>query len=339
MTTWNRVSTTSEYGFVSGVLAFALFLVISLFLPIQPARAQTTCAVPNQITNGQVADATVVMNNFNGLKDCVNSVSNAAVMPSGTPAAGNLPVFSGPKTITGGNLLGDCTTSGSLAVTCTKANGTPFGPFATGTDAGQLTGTISVNRFNNGVNAANTTFLRGDGNWAVPGTGGGGSGVSSFSKLAVSTLTVNGTTISFSNIDQSYTDLVLVIYPKLAGNSANNTVSMVINGDTGNNYDWTLWSRFEGQTTFNASAAQLAWAGYQSIGNGTIEIELFDYTDTTMSEKNIRASSTAQGGGNYFRRNFDAKWHPTTMAAVTTITIVCSTNFLAGTHAILYGRG
>ena len=46
---------------------------------------------------------------------------------------------------------------------------------ATNIPAGQLTGTVSVNRFNNGTNADATRFLRGDGTWAVPAGGGGGS--------------------------------------------------------------------------------------------------------------------------------------------------------------------
>lgn len=113
------------------------------------------------------------MDNFNALKDCANS----AVLPSGTPAAGNISVFSGAGTVTGGNLSGDCTTTGTTVVTCTKTNGVAFGALATSTDASHLTGSVSVNRFNNGANADSTHFLRGDGVWAVPaGGGGGGSG-------------------------------------------------------------------------------------------------------------------------------------------------------------------
>lgn len=156
-------------------LAYRLTLVafaLAFSAPIAVSRAEAACTVPNVISNGQTADATVVMDNFNALKDCVNS----AVSPSGAPVTGVLPVFSSPNTITGGNLSGDCATAGSLVVTCTKSNGVPLGHFATGTDAGQLTGTISVDRFANGSNADSSHFLRGDGIWAVPPTGGGGGG-------------------------------------------------------------------------------------------------------------------------------------------------------------------
>jgi len=149
-----------------------LFFVFAIFALMPTTRADAACTLPNSITNGQVADATKVMGNFNALKTCVDS----AVSPTGTPVAGNLSVFTSPNTISSGNLSGDCTTAGTLSLTCTKANGTLFGPFATGTDATQLTGTISPNRFSNGVNADSSHFLRGDGTWATPpgGTGGGG---------------------------------------------------------------------------------------------------------------------------------------------------------------------
>jgi hypothetical protein len=171
-----------------------------MLLPTSQAAA-ASCPVPNSISNGQPADATAVMDNFNSIANCLNS----AISPTGNPVAGNLPAFSSSNTITGGNLTGDCATADTLAVTCTKTNGVPFGQFATGSDAGQLTGTISVNRFDSGRNADDAHFLRGDGVWATPpsggGTGGGSSlypqtapNDSSFSWVnqSTSTVTVNG---------------------------------------------------------------------------------------------------------------------------------------------------
>lgn len=69
---------------------------------------------------------------------------------------------------------GDCTLVTSTgAIACLKTNGVSFGALATSTDAANLTGTVSVNRFNGGTNADSTHFLRGDGSWAVPAGGTG----------------------------------------------------------------------------------------------------------------------------------------------------------------------
>ncbi|WP_371432873.1 hypothetical protein [Novosphingobium sp.] len=80
-----------------------------------------TCTVPNAIANGQVADASKVMDNFNAVASC----AEAGVTTTGTPATGNLPVFSGAGTITSGNLSGDVTTSGSTATTLAPTGVTP----------------------------------------------------------------------------------------------------------------------------------------------------------------------------------------------------------------------
>lgn len=65
----------------------------------------------------------------NGAITLTASGTGAAV--TGSPVSGNLTKFSGTASITNGDLSGDCTTSGALAVTCTKTSGTNFGTFAT----------------------------------------------------------------------------------------------------------------------------------------------------------------------------------------------------------------
>jgi hypothetical protein len=96
-------------------LPIATVLLAACWLPAAPASAQ--CVVPNVLTNGQVADATEVMENFDEVAGCVDTLEDAAVTTTGTPASGNIAVFSAGKTITGGNLTGDVTTSGGTATT------------------------------------------------------------------------------------------------------------------------------------------------------------------------------------------------------------------------------
>jgi len=47
--------------------AYGAMIVIALgIIAATPAAAQQQCTVPNSLVNGQVADATEVMDNFNG---------------------------------------------------------------------------------------------------------------------------------------------------------------------------------------------------------------------------------------------------------------------------------
>ncbi len=89
-----------------------------------PASAQQ-CVVPNTIANGQVADATEVMDNFNAIAGCVDDIRDNAVTHEGTPNAGEIAVFDSATGITSGNLTGDVTTSGSTATTLIATGVTP----------------------------------------------------------------------------------------------------------------------------------------------------------------------------------------------------------------------
>ena len=95
----------------------------SLALPFciaMPAIA-VTCTVPNAIANGQAADASKVMDNFNAIAAC----AQAAVSTTGSPTTGSIAVVSGSKTVTSGNLTGDVVTSGSTATSLSNSGVAP----------------------------------------------------------------------------------------------------------------------------------------------------------------------------------------------------------------------
>jgi hypothetical protein len=71
---------------------------------------------------------------LNGAGACTTAGSGTGVgnvVTTGSPSNGNLASFSGAASVTNGNLSGDCTTSGTLAITCLKTNGVAFGSLAT----------------------------------------------------------------------------------------------------------------------------------------------------------------------------------------------------------------
>lgn len=93
--------------------ALAIAIAVHATALFSPSYAQ--CSVPNVLTNGQVADASEVMDNFNAVADC----ADAAVTTTGAPTTGAIAVFSGAQAVTSGNLTGDVTTSGSTVTSLT----------------------------------------------------------------------------------------------------------------------------------------------------------------------------------------------------------------------------
>ena len=70
---------------------------------IGASAASASCTVPNQLTNGQTADATQVMNNFNALAGCVNNApagsANAVQINAGGAFSGVGPLQDGQLVI------------------------------------------------------------------------------------------------------------------------------------------------------------------------------------------------------------------------------------------------
>ena len=131
-------------------------IVLAAFAVASPAQAQQ-CTVPNTLVNGQVADATEVMDNFNAVAACVDDTKDDAVTHEGTPDAGEIAVFTSPTGITGGDLSGDVSTSGSTVTTLAPtgvAPGTYTNPTIIVDDKGRVT------------SAANGTAGGGSG-WAI----------------------------------------------------------------------------------------------------------------------------------------------------------------------------
>ena len=142
------------------------------------------CTVPNTLVNGQVADATDVMENFNAVANCVESARGDTVTHEGTPTTGEIAVFTSPTGITGGNLTGDVTTSGTTATQLAASGVTP--------------GTY--------VNPTLVVDAKGRVTSATNGTGGGGSSSEEWTELTlINPGAETGNTAGWTMVDGGFT--------------------------------------------------------------------------------------------------------------------------------------
>jgi hypothetical protein len=221
------------------------------------ATASTATASPLSMPSCSTASSALTWTTSSGFGCNSISVGTGTVTTTGSPASGNLTKFSGSTSVTSGDLSGDCTTSGTLAITCTKTSGTNFGTFATqnyatppaigGTTpaAGTFSTLSATGNLTTNVTGS-TQCLQASSSGVVSGTGsacgaGGGGGAMTL----VSTQTITGqTTVTFP-VSAGYDY-------RIVGSNVGVTVSsgslliqcgygVTPTWDTGSNYFWVTF--------------------------------------------------------------------------------------------------
>ena len=160
-----------------------------------------------------------------------------------------------------------------------------------------------------------------------------------YEPIATTTLGSAASTISFSSIPGTYTDLVLIGSPAFASGASD--VQYKLNGDTGNNFSETgLSGTGSSAVSFRATsqvAVDLDAYGVPdaTLGNSTSIANFMNYSNTTTFKTSIsRAGNAVTGRGTDL---IVGLWRNT--AAITTILIDPSgaTTFATGTTYTLYG--
>jgi hypothetical protein len=152
-----------------------------------------------------------------------------------------------------------------------------------------------------------------------------------YDPIATQTLGSAASSVTFSSIPSTYTDLVLVV--NSARTTSNDSVSLEFNGDTGANYSRTiLYGTGSSALSFRESNASLIEIGIQDASNSTNIFHIMNYANTTTNKTVIaRANATtvrvSAGVG---------LWRNT--AAITSIKLATGgSTFIAGSMFTLYG--
>jgi len=153
--------------------------------------------------------------------------------------------------------------------------------------------------------------------------------------ISTTTLGSNASTVSFSSIPGTYTDLVIVM-GVISTSNTGHYVYLQYNGDTGSNYSTTILTgtgssavstRFNGRTNFNID--------YYATPNTEISnriVQIQNYSNTTTFKTGLVRANRAGGGTDAMV----GLWRST--AAITSILVTHDTaQFATGSTFTLYG--
>jgi hypothetical protein len=157
-----------------------------------------------------------------------------------------------------------------------------------------------------------------------------------YEAIGATTLGSASSTITFSSIPNTYTDLKLILVPRVQATNAN--IVVTLNGSTTtysqNNIYTTGSSRTADRLTGNFDGWYITQANLGSTTIPTLYIvDIFSYTDSTFKGSLFTSSQDQNGSGAVLRGA--GLWRNT--SAVTSVGLLQSSNFSAGTTATLYG--
>lgn len=153
-----------------------------------------------------------------------------------------------------------------------------------------------------------------------------------YTPIATNTLGSNSTSVTFSSIPGTYTDLVVVVAGTFTTGSTNN-VNLQFNGDTGSNYSWTrLLGSGSAASSYQASDVEIDIGLISSTAQSNTIAHIQNYSNATTYKTAIGRGNTSE----YVQTSIGT-WRNT--AAITSVKIQSAATFASGTVFTLYGIG
>jgi hypothetical protein len=158
-----------------------------------------------------------------------------------------------------------------------------------------------------------------------------------YDPIATTTLGANASTITFSSIPNTYTDLRVVIVPKSTGASDYNLFYQ-FNGDTAINYSYTyMYGTGTATNSGNAGVSKLNLIG--GVGFKTTPslyiADIFSYTGSTY--KTILSSQSADYNGSGSTTVAVSLWRSTSAINQIVFSTDAGNQFATGTTVTIYG--
>lgn len=157
--------------------------------------------------------------------------------------------------------------------------------------------------------------------------------------LDTQTLTSNVSSVTFSNINQGYTDLILISSARVTGAVDNDDILVTLSGDTGSNYSATYMvgngtNAISGRNSGTSKGYWIYAVGANVSSNiYTLDIMNFNNYSNTTTFKTMVSKTANSNNGPAARA---CLWRST--SAITSISLNCpNSNIAAGSTFSLYG--
>ena len=158
-----------------------------------------------------------------------------------------------------------------------------------------------------------------------------------YEPIATTTLGTAASTITFSSIAATYTDLRIVLNGRTS-TTAGTYVSIRFNGDTGSNYSYT---KLSGNTITASSTGGSGSTPYineidsSGVNPYLIEVDIFSYAGSTNKTLLTTAAMDRNGAGSVEKTVI--LWRNTSAINSVTLRVASGDNFQTNTTATLYG--